>query len=87
MEQPHGRAEALGWSGGRFRLDVWEGRERCELDVSTGIRVADSHSQWGCSDSAPAAQSWLHLRSSLAPKLGISVLLSVPSGAMKEHDV
>lgn len=38
MEQPHGRAEALGWSGGRLRLDVWEGRERCELDAPSGIR-------------------------------------------------
>lgn len=47
MEQQHGRAEALGWGGGRFRLDVWEGRERCELDAPTGISVPDSHSRWG----------------------------------------
>lgn len=37
MEQPHGRAQALERCGGRSRLDVWEGRERCELRAPSGI--------------------------------------------------
>lgn len=34
-----GRAQALERCGGRSRLDVWEGRERCELRAPSGIRL------------------------------------------------